>query len=147
MRKFVTQGVIVSPWQPSRLTHGQQEEQRLAAQPVPHDPSCTAHDLARQFSVAEITIRAWRARLRGEGEEALRASCATGRSEWSTAAQQEGIGAILDGAVACSGEPGSASWGYFWSPRIRPRGRVASLQGCSKHLCHRPQELALPQEI
>lgn len=89
--------MTVSPWRPSRLTRVQQEERRLAAQPFLNDPSRTTRDLAQQFGVAEVTIRAWRARLGRGGAEALRASRATGRPERLSSAQQEEIRAILDG--------------------------------------------------
>lgn len=89
--------MTVSPWRPSLLTRAQQEERRLAAQPALHDLKRTTRNLAQQFGVAEVTIRAWRARLRRDGEEALRASRATGRPELLTAKQQEEIGVIIDG--------------------------------------------------
>lgn len=88
--------MTASTWRSSRLTCSQQEERRLAAQPFLSDTSCATRDLAQQFGVAEVTIRAWRARLRRDSAEALRASRATGRPEQLTAAQQEEIGAILD---------------------------------------------------
>ncbi|WP_412030365.1 IS630 family transposase [Deinococcus yunweiensis] len=88
---------MVSFWRPSRLTRAQQEERRLAAQSALTDPGRTTHDLAQQFGVAEVTIRAWRARLRRDGEDALRASRATGRPQHLTAAQQDEIGAMIDG--------------------------------------------------
>ena len=103
MRNWVALRVTVSPWRPSRLTRAQQEERRLAAQPALNDPSRTTIDLAQQFGVAEVTIRAWRARLRHNGEEALRASRATGRPERLTAAQQDEIGTILDGDPRAQG--------------------------------------------
>ena len=89
--------MTVSFWRPSRLTRTQQEERRLAAQSALTDPNHTTHDLAHQFGVAGVTIRAWRARLQRDGEEALRASRATGRPERLTAAQQDEIGAMIDG--------------------------------------------------
>ena len=88
---------MVSFWRPSRLTRAQQEERRLAAQSALTDASRTTRDLAQQFGVAEVTIRAWRARLHRDGEEALRASRATGQPERLTATQQDEIGAMIDG--------------------------------------------------
>jgi transposase len=84
------------PWRPSRLSRTQQEERRLAAQSHLHDPTRTTRDLATQFGVAEVTIRAWRARVRQGGEDALRASLATGRPQQLTAAQQANSQAVLD---------------------------------------------------
>lgn len=95
--------MTVSPWRPSRFTRPQLEERRLAAQPALNDPGRTTRDLAQHFGVAEVTIRAWRARLRREGEEALRASRATGRPERLTATQQDEIGMILDGDARSQG--------------------------------------------
>ncbi|MFB9994968.1 hypothetical protein ACFFLM_23755 [Deinococcus oregonensis] len=51
--------MTVSFWPPNRLTRAQQEEWRLAAQSALTAPSRTGHDLAQQFGVAEVTIRAW----------------------------------------------------------------------------------------
>ena len=89
--------MTVSFWRPSRLTRAQQEEGRLAAQSALTDSGHTTRDLAQQFGVAEVTIRAWRARLNRDGQEALRASRAIGRPQRLTAAQQDEIGAMIDG--------------------------------------------------
>lgn len=91
--------MTVSFWRPSRLTRAQQEERRLA----------------QQFGVAEVTIRAWRARLRRDGEEAPRASRATGRPPHLTAVQQEEIGVIIDGDPRVHGFE-SSGWTI---PKIR----------------------------
>lgn len=85
----------VSAWRPSRLTRSQQEERRLAAQAVLNDPQQTTRDLAEQFGVREVTIRAWRSKLRNKGESALRASRATGRPEQLTPEQQLEIQDII----------------------------------------------------
>lgn len=83
-------------WRPARLSRAQQEERRLAAQPFLNDPAWSTRDLAQHFGVAEVTIRAWRARVRHGGEEALCASRATGRPEFLTPKQQQEIQEILD---------------------------------------------------
>lgn len=85
------------PWRPNCLSRAQQEERRLAAQPYLDDPTQTTRDLATQFGVAEVTIRAWRARLRRRGGDALRASLAPGRPHHLTAEQPAQIQAVLDG--------------------------------------------------
>ncbi|WP_245532759.1 winged helix-turn-helix domain-containing protein [Deinococcus proteolyticus] len=88
--------MTLSAWRPARLSRTQQEERRLAAQPLLNDPDWSTRDLARHFGVAEVTIRAWRARIRHGGEEALRASRATGRPEFLTPDQQKEIQDILE---------------------------------------------------
>ena len=107
--------MIVRPWQLSCLTRTQLEERRLAAQPALNDHSRMTRDLAHQFGVAEVTIRAWRARLRRNGEEALRASRATGRPEKLTAAQQDEICQLLDGDPRAHGFDTSG----WTTPKIR----------------------------
>ncbi|MCY1704328.1 helix-turn-helix domain-containing protein [Deinococcus sp. SL84] len=92
--------MTLSAWRPARLSRAQQEERRLAAQPLLNDPDWSTRDLARHFGVAEVTVRAWRARIRHGGEEALRASRATGRPEFLTPADddgRQGLAVLLDG--------------------------------------------------
>ncbi|GGL88419.1 putative transposase [Deinococcus aerolatus] len=89
--------MTISFWRLSRLTRTQQEERRLAAQSALPDSGRTTRDLAQQFGMAEFTIRAWRARLNRDGQEALRASRATARPQRLTAAQQDEIGTMING--------------------------------------------------
>ncbi|MBZ9753587.1 IS630 family transposase [Deinococcus sp. HMF7604] len=86
----------VAPWRPRQLSRAQQEERRLSALPLLVDTQRTTRSLAEQFGVKEVTIRAWRAQIRRGGEEALRASRATGRPQQLTAGQQAEIQGLLD---------------------------------------------------